>query len=192
MRISANIPCTVTDWDVLEAVWDYSMSECLRANSAEHPLLTTETAWNPAADRAKMCELAFEKFQVPAYYLAQSSVLSAFANGKPTALIVDIGADSSSATPVYDGYTLKTKAVHQALGGDMVSEQLIYDFSTRHGYTPVSPYLIAKKNVVAAGTPAVPALRNRPGTTESYKRVMDLVSEISGHVVGKGKTTTLT
>lgn len=50
----------------------------LRVNPSEHPLLCTEPAWNTVENREKMMELAFEKFEFPAFYLAKDAVMTAY------------------------------------------------------------------------------------------------------------------
>jgi actin-like protein 6B len=54
-----------------------------------------------------MAELVFEQEGVPAWYVATQGVLSAFASGRGTALVVDVGHDLCSITPVYEGYVLR-------------------------------------------------------------------------------------
>lgn len=49
----------------------------LRVQPESHPLLCTEPAWNTKDNREKTMELAFEKFQFPAFYLAQDAVMTA-------------------------------------------------------------------------------------------------------------------
>jgi actin-related protein len=49
----------------------------LHVNSSEHPLLCTEPAWNTLENREKMMELAFEKFDAPAFYVAKDAVMTA-------------------------------------------------------------------------------------------------------------------
>ena len=53
--------------------------------------------------REQLCELMFEKYNVPAFFLVKNAVLSAFANGRSTALVVDSGSTHTSAVPVHDG-----------------------------------------------------------------------------------------
>jgi len=63
--------------------------------------------WNTKAKREKLTELMFEKYNIPAFFLCKSAVLTAFANGRPTGLVVDSGATYTTAVPVYDGYVLQ-------------------------------------------------------------------------------------
>jgi len=73
----------------------------------ENPLLVTEAAWNPQANKEKMIELAFETWNTPAYYTVDKAVLASFAAGKGTSLVIDVGQDSTSIVPIYDGFVLK-------------------------------------------------------------------------------------
>ena len=59
----------------------------------------------------------FEKYNVPAFFLVKNAVLSAFANGKSTCLVLDSGASHTSAIPVHDGYVLQQAIVKSPLGG---------------------------------------------------------------------------
>ena len=51
----------------------------------------------------QLTEIMFEKYNVPAFFLAKTAVLAAFANGRSTGLVVDSGATHTSAIPVHDG-----------------------------------------------------------------------------------------
>ena len=67
-----------------------------------------------------MTELMFEKYNVPAFFLVKNAVLTAFANGKSTCLVLDSGASHTSAIPVHDGYVLQQGIVKSPLGGQSV------------------------------------------------------------------------
>lgn len=97
----------IVDWDANVSLWHQSFTERLRTNSSEHPLLVTEPAWNPQANRQKCMEVCFEKFNVPAFFMAKQPVLASYAIGKHTALVVDLGAQMSSVVPVSEGLVLK-------------------------------------------------------------------------------------
>ena len=98
----------VTDWDALERNLDYAFRDRLRLPTlADYPLLVTEPSWNPKQHREKMCELAFEKWDVPAYYAVDKAVMSAFASSRGSALVLDIGEEMTSLVPIYDGFVLR-------------------------------------------------------------------------------------
>jgi len=82
-------------------------------------------------------------------------VLAAFANGKASALVVDVGASMTSVTPVYEGTVLKKGVKTSPLGGNFVSDQIRLMFSTQTPPVPLVPYyMIASKTQVAAGEPS--------------------------------------
>ena len=58
---------------------------------------------------------------MPAFYVAKSAVLTAFACGKSNALVVDGGANSICVTPVYDGFVLETGVRRTNIAGDFIT-----------------------------------------------------------------------
>lgn len=176
----------VNDWDAMEQIWNAAYNDMLRVTSSEHPLLCTEPAWNTLENREKMMELAFEKFDVPAFYVAKDAVMTAyvftffskmqhlikipysFSVGRATGLVLDSGGGVTSAVPVYDGYVLKKGVLHQSIGGDLLSQQ-IRSYVEKGLQIDVTPlYKIASKKPVAAGEKPQIQLRQRENTTKSY------------------------
>lgn len=49
----------------------------MKVDPSEHPVLLTEPSWNTPANRERMAEILFEEFNVPAFYVANTGVLSA-------------------------------------------------------------------------------------------------------------------
>ena len=159
----------------------YSLESMMGANTSEHPLLLTEPSWNTKEAREELTELAFEGLDVPAFYLANSTVLSSFSAGKPTSLIVDVGASQASAIPIVDGFVLR-KGIQKQLnvGGDCISRALLYDLSTNAPTQSVraggkvdiiGQYLVKSKASTAAGaTPSAKLREERmTDTTDSFK-----------------------
>lgn len=62
------------------------------------------------ATRERMTELAFEKYQAPAFFLAKDAPMACFATARDKGLVVDAGGSRTSATCVYDGYALRKSA----------------------------------------------------------------------------------
>lgn len=169
----------VQDYSAFEALSHHAI-DLLSANATENPLLLTEPATNPRDVRAKMTELAFEGLQVPAFYIANRTVLSAFATGRPTALVVDVGASQLSAIPVVDGFVLR-KGIHtQPNAGNTVSRALLWGLTHEMGEknmqgwladSVVPQFLIKNKQPCDPGAPPQATLREDrlQGTTPSFR-----------------------
>jgi len=52
--------------------------------------MLTEPPFNPKANREKYVQIMFETFNVPAMYLVNSAVLSLYASGRTTGIVLDI------------------------------------------------------------------------------------------------------
>lgn len=141
---------------------------------AETPLLMTEPGWNSPKNREKAIEIAMEDWGTPAFYLARSGVMSAFASGKPTALVIDIGASTTGVTAVHDGLILKKGTMKSNLAGNWISDQLRLIFSTKKEFQLTPHYLIQSKTPVDASKPAQALLRQfATPPRESFRKLQE-------------------
>ena len=83
----------------------------------EHPVLLTEVPFNPKTNREKMAEIMFETFKIPAMYVADPGVLSLYASGSTTGIVLNSGHGVSYTTLIYDGYGLPNTMLHLDLAG---------------------------------------------------------------------------
>ncbi|KAL7068623.1 actin family protein [Cryptosporidium serpentis] len=112
----------------------------------EHPILLTEQTKHNRILREKEVEILFEKFDVPALYLAKRAVLSAFAVGRSSGLVVDIGAAFTSISPVIDGYTLQKCTFEYPIAGDFLDKQ-ICKYLNQDKQLDIMPNFAIKKTV---------------------------------------------
>lgn len=155
----------VKDFAAATQAWKHIFGEELRVNATEHPLMITEPAWNSAANREKMLEIAFEELKVPAAYLLKAPVASAFASGKSTALVIDIGHGVTSVTPVYDGLVLKRGMQKQAFAGAALNALVDASFTERKVEIPPH-FSVKRKGAPETGEDAV--LKSVEGLTTSF------------------------
>lgn len=134
----------IEDWDLYETMLDYTYKRHIRSQSDLHPVLMSEPAWNVRNKREKLTELMFEKYNVPAFFLCKSPVLTAFANGRSTGIVLDSGATHTTATPVHDGYVINHSIVKSPLGGNFVIMQC-REMMKELGIEVIPPYMIQSK-----------------------------------------------
>ena len=92
---------TYADWDAVEALWDHALKDRLRLDASEHPFMLAEPTAQPDRDREEVVERVFEGRGPPALFLARDAVLSSFATGRATAMVVDAGHDSTTGEPCF-------------------------------------------------------------------------------------------
>lgn len=114
----------IENWDLFETLLSYTLRNELQAITRDNALLFAEPNHNGRKSRERIVELIFEKFEVPALYLARSAELSAYANGKTTGIVLDIGHSGTSAVPVEDGTVVKGKSIRTGIGGHTLNAAL--------------------------------------------------------------------
>jgi actin-like protein 6A len=135
----------IQDIDAWASLWEYSFSAlCVRGRKKhtvgyrqeqsqpdemmldgplDHPLLAVDSTSTLVStnlqekQKALILETLFESLSAPAVYIAPSAMLSSFAYGRQTSLVVDIGHTGSRVTPVVDGYLLHSGTCKSGRGG---------------------------------------------------------------------------
>jgi centractin len=69
-------------------------------------VLLTEAPLNPTKNREKAAEIFFDGLNVPALYCSMQAILSLYASGRTSGIVLDSGDGVTHAVPVYEGFAL--------------------------------------------------------------------------------------
>ena len=97
----------VRSWENMKHVWDHTFHEKLQIDTKRSKILLTEPPMNPMKNREKMIEVMFEEYQFAGVYIAIQAVLTLYAQGLLTGVVIDIGDGVSHICPVYEGFSLQ-------------------------------------------------------------------------------------
>ncbi|KAJ3373237.1 Actin-like 6A [Kappamyces sp. JEL0680] len=137
----------VSDWDAFERLWEYSYEKALRVQPTQHPVMFSDPSWDTKANREKLCELAFEKFGVPGFYLGRSAVLSSVGSGRRL-----------------------TVAMQKApIGGNYLNAQIKHYLTNQLRIDMTPKQLIKSRSPVDASMPPVFEKKQVSGITKSYE-----------------------
>lgn len=115
----------VKDWNDMERIWQYIYSkDQLHTFSEEHPVLLTEAPLNPRRNREKAAEIFFETFNVPALFMSVQAVLSLYATGRTTGVVLDVGDGVTHAVPIYEGFAMPHSVMRVDVAGRDVTRYL--------------------------------------------------------------------
>ncbi len=96
----------------------------MNTNPSEHPILLTEAPHNPQSNRSTTSEIFFETYRSPALFFSPPAVLSLYASGRTTGVVLDVGEGTSHVIPVYEGYALKHSIGRSDIAGRDVNNEL--------------------------------------------------------------------
>ncbi|XP_069112431.1 uncharacterized protein [Argopecten irradians] len=162
----------VTNWEAMEAVWSHVFDD-LRVKVSDHNVLLTEPQMNPLSNREKMAEVMFEKFQPLGLHVMSPTVLSLYASGRLSGLVIDSGFEVTSVSCIYEGHKVVQSIFRSDIGGNDVTHYLIellgkrgYSFTTTKEIEDVS--LLKERCAYVSRNPATENMENvRKGYTYS-------------------------
>ena len=116
----------VRNWEDMQHVWDYTFGETkLNIDPTDCKILLTEPPMNPARNREKLVEVMFEKYGFLGCHVAIQAVLTLYAQGLVTGIVLDSGDGVTHICPVYEGFSLSHITKRLDIAGRDITRYLI-------------------------------------------------------------------
>ncbi|KAF9106761.1 Arp2/3 complex subunit, actin nucleation center [Mortierella sp. AM989] len=115
----------VTNWTDMRHLWDYTFNEKLKIDPRDTKIMLTEPVMNPKANREKMVQTMLEEYGFQGVYVAIQAVLTLYAQGLTTGVVVDSGDGVTHIVPVVQGYSLPHITKRLDVAGRDVTQYLI-------------------------------------------------------------------
>ncbi|KDN46466.1 Actin/actin-like protein [Tilletiaria anomala UBC 951] len=115
----------VKDFGDMRHVWNYTFDEKLKIDPRGRKILLTEPPMNPKRNREEMCQIMFEEYGFEGVYVAIQAVLTLYAQGLQTGVVVDSGDGVTHVVPVYEGFAMPHLTRRLDVAGRDVTRYLI-------------------------------------------------------------------
>ena len=115
----------VKDWDDMIHLWDYTFNKMKVSDFQDRRILLTEPPLNPKKNREKLLEVMFEKYGFEGVNISVQAVLTLYAQGLMTGVVVDSGDGVTHIIPVWEGFEISHLTKRINLAGRNITEYLI-------------------------------------------------------------------
>ena len=116
----------VTDWEDMKHIYQYLFGpKKMNLDPREAKILFTEAPLNPVKNRRRMLEVMLEELEFHECTLAYQAILTLYAQGIVTGVVVDIGDGVTHVCPVVDGFCLQKSIARLNIAGRDITRYLI-------------------------------------------------------------------
>ena len=106
----------ITDYDTMELIWKHIFYNELLTETKTHSVIVTEAPFANYDNRKTMAQILFDNLWPERLYITNNSTLALYANGKTTGTVVDIGYQTTSFVPIYEGFVLNHAVTKEDTG----------------------------------------------------------------------------
>jgi actin-related protein 2 len=119
----------IKNWDDMELLWKHTFHDVMGICGEDYDCsgktaFLTEAPYNPDTNRAKMLKIMFETFNFDRVTVQTQALLTLYAQGELTGVVLDSGDGVSHAVAVYKGFSLEKLTQRLDVAGRKVTEYL--------------------------------------------------------------------
>lgn len=116
----------MADWGDMKLIYQYLFGpKKLKITPKDSKILLTEAPLNPVKNRRAMLEVMLDYFEFHQCSLAYQAILTLYAQGVITGVVVDIGDGVTHICPVIDGYCIQKSIARLNVAGRDITRYLV-------------------------------------------------------------------
>ena len=117
----------VQNWSDMEHLWDYTFSRMGvgKEEMTSRRILLTEPPLNPKQNREKLLQVMFDKYEFEGVNISVQAVLTLYAQGLMTGVVVDSGDGVTHIIPVWEGVSLPHLTRRMNMAGRNITDYMI-------------------------------------------------------------------
>jgi actin-related protein 2 len=116
----------IRNWEDMELLWDHTFGkDILNVDPTNSKVLLTEAPMNPLKNREKIIQTMFEKYGVQGANVTIQAILTLYAQGLMTGVVVDSGDGVTHICPVVEGFGLNQLTKRLDVAGRDITTYLI-------------------------------------------------------------------
>eukprot|EP00850_Spirogloea_muscicola_P011252 SM000069S20689 [mRNA] locus=s69:185200:189128:+ [translate_table: standard] len=124
----------VQNWEDMELVWEHAFHYHLKIDASESKILLTDPLLNPRPNRERIIQIMFENFNFEQVFIQNQAILSLYAQGLLTGLVVNSGDGVTHVVAVVDGFAFPHLTKRLNIAGRHITSHLI-DLLFQRGYS---------------------------------------------------------
>ena len=114
-------------------MWERVFENEINVETSSCLVSSTISPFGPKSYPEDMAELLFETFDIAGLYFSVPSVLSLYAKGKTTGIVLDSGECITSCIPVIDGFIVQSAVQTLPFGGRDITDYIGRQLGVTHG-----------------------------------------------------------
>jgi actin-related protein len=108
----------------MEKIYHYTYMNALKAAAEDLPIVLTDSSSDTKVNREMMTKIMFETFFTPAMYVTNQAVLSLYATGRSTGVVMECGGGVMQSVPIYEGHAIPHGINQLDAGGNELTKYL--------------------------------------------------------------------
>jgi actin-related protein 2 len=130
----------------MEKLWDYTFYEKLQIRPQEHKILLTEPPENPVENRRNLIQTMFETYEFGACNISIQAMLTLYAQGLLTGVVVDTGDGVTHVMPVWEGFVDPNLIRRLDVAGRHITKNLINLLQLRgYSFNRIADYDVVRQ-----------------------------------------------